>query len=245
MIFYLLFCRSSSCWYVSLEHLFNNNGNKSLSKAQAYSTGEAIKYRCMKFCKTSTIKRHSITYSIQFTISLYLLSLIMSLDCFLFLIIIFAIIPFLYDSNHFDSKPTKESSIKWIQCILYYILHIITKSQNPSYFEKRNHSFYFIAKFLVHSLAVSNACCSFVFQTSATLLSNGSSGFGADINAWILNNTVLICNAGLHLSFKISRQIRPSLSTFGWYILVRKRSLGGVMGYSDGRNNSIWKTPCS
>ena len=30
------------------------------------------------------------------------------------------------------------------------------------------------------------------------------------------HSTVLICNAGDHLSFRISRQIRPSLSMFGW-----------------------------
>lgn len=32
------------------------------------------------------------------------------------------------------------------------------------------------------------------------------------------------------LLFKTSRQIRPSLSTLGWKILVRKRILGGTMG---------------
>lgn len=30
--------------------------------------------------------------------------------------------------------------------------------------------------------------------------------------------------------FRTSRQMRPSLSTLGWKILVRKRILGGVMG---------------
>ncbi len=29
----------------------------------------------------------------------------------------------------------------------------------------------------------------------------------------------------------------------GWYILVRKRTLGGAIGYSSGRNNSSLKTP--
>jgi hypothetical protein len=32
------------------------------------------------------------------------------------------------------------------------------------------------------------------------------------------------------LLFRTSKQIRPSLSMLGWYILVRKRILGGVMG---------------
>jgi len=31
-----------------------------------------------------------------------------------------------------------------------------------------------------------------------------------------LNRTVRICKAGLHLSFSISRHMRPSLSTLGW-----------------------------
>lgn len=33
-----------------------------------------------------------------------------------------------------------------------------------------------------------------------------------------------------HILFRTSRQIRPSLSTFGWKILVRKRILGGAIG---------------
>lgn len=32
------------------------------------------------------------------------------------------------------------------------------------------------------------------------------------------------------LLFNTSRQMRPSLSTLGWKILVRKRILGGTMG---------------
>ena len=39
-----------------------------------------------------------------------------------------------------------------------------------------------------------------------------------------LSRTVLICSAGLHLSFSMSRQIRPSLSIFGWYIFVKNRT---------------------
>jgi hypothetical protein len=47
---------------------------------------------------------------------------------------------------------------------------------------------------------VSKARCSCVFHCSATLLSRGSSGLGADNKAWILNRTVRICKAGDHLS---------------------------------------------
>lgn len=62
--------------------------------------------------------------------------------------------------------------------------------------------------------------------------------------------------------FRISKQILPSLSVhlyldstrnppwqldhspmFGWYIFVRNRTFGGLMGYSSGRNNSRWNTP--
>ena len=73
----------------------------------------------------------------------------------------------------------------------------------------------FIAKLSVNSRARRIASASSFFQISATLLSSGSSGFGALINAWMLSSTVRICNAGLHLSFNISRQILPSLSTLG------------------------------
>ncbi len=59
----------------------------------------------------------------------------------------------------------------------------------------------------------------------------------------MLNKTVRICNAGDHLSFKISRQIRPSLSILGWYSFVKKRTFGGAMGYSAGKNSSSLKIP--
>ncbi len=62
-------------------------------------------------------------------------------------------------------------------------------------------------------------------------------------------------------TLRISRQMRPSLSTFGWYILVRKRTwmtlswseefknvwktitFGAHIGYSAGRNSSSLKKP--
>ena len=61
--------------------------------------------------------------------------------------------------------------------------------------------------------------------------------------AWMLNRTVLICSAGDHLSFRISRQIRPIRSTLGWYNLVKNRTNGGSIGYPFGRNNSSLNTP--
>lgn len=60
---------------------------------------------------------------------------------------------------------------------------------------------------------------------------------------------------------RISRQIRPSLSNnfqpapmqkqtrgrsspiLGWYIFVKNRTLGGLIGYSSGRNSSSLNTP--
>ena len=52
--------------------------------------------------------------------------------------------------------------------------------------------------------AVLIACCSFCFHNWATSFANGSSGFGAERSAWIDRRTVRICNAGDHLSFRIS-----------------------------------------
>lgn len=94
------------------------------------------------------------------------------------------------------------------------------------------------------------AACSSSFQLLATSAARGSSGFGAPSRAWIESRMVRICSAGDQLSvggrsvsrgalsvdqvgdalFRTSRQMRPSLSTLGWKILVRKRILGGVMG---------------
>ena len=64
-------------------------------------------------------------------------------------------------------------------------------------------------------LPVLTAFCSFVFHASATSFASGSSGLGADSKAWMERRTVRICSAGLHLSFKMSRQMRPSRSMFG------------------------------
>lgn len=106
------------------------------------------------------------------------------------------------------------------------------------------------ACFCVHSLAVAIAACSFSFQLLATSGASGSSGFGAPRRAWIESRIVRICRAGdqlsvvtqcklssmaniyssLDLLFRTSRQMRPSLSTLGWKILVRNLIFGGVMG---------------
>lgn len=41
----------------------------------------------------------------------------------------------------------------------------------------------------------------------------------------------------------MSKQMRPNLSMLGWYILVKKRTLGGAIGYSSGKNNSNLNLP--
>jgi len=102
-----------------------------------------------------------------------------------------------------------------------------------------------LAYSLVHSFAVSTASASFVFQCLAMFSESGSSGLGALNNAWMLSKTVRIWRAGLHLSFRMSRHIRPSLSIFGWYIFVKNRTFGAAIGYSSGKNNSNLKTPPS
>ena len=56
----------------------------------------------------------------------------------------------------------------------------------------------------VTNFAVLIACRSFCFHSWATSLASGSSGLGAESSAWIESNTVRICRAGDHLSFRIS-----------------------------------------
>ena len=43
----------------------------------------------------------------------------------------------------------------------------------------------------------------------------------------------------------MSKQMRPNLSMFGWYILVMNLTLGADIGYSSGKNSSNLKTPPS
>jgi hypothetical protein len=80
------------------------------------------------------------------------------------------------------------------------------------------------------------------FQCCATSLASGSSGLGAPSKAWIDSliisfaciiegktcRTVRICSAGDHLSLRISRQIRPSLSIMSALAVVTS-----VLGLTD------------
>lgn len=73
-----------------------------------------------------------------------------------------------------------------------------------------------MANFCVHSLAVASAAASSSFHALAIFSARGSSGLGADSNAWMERSTVRICSAGDHLSFRMSRQMRPRVSMLGW-----------------------------
>ena len=70
----------------------------------------------------------------------------------------------------------------------------------------------------------------FFKYSSAASESNGSFGFWSFINEHILNNTLLIVSAGLHCSFKMSKQIDPAELILGWYILVSNVIFGGLNG---------------
>lgn len=71
------------------------------------------------------------------------------------------------------------------------------------------------ANCFVQSFALACAFGTLVFHTSAMSLAKGSSGLGIDISAWMDKSTCRICRAGLHLSFRMSKQMRPSLSMLG------------------------------
>ena len=116
------------------------------------------------------------------------------------------------------------------------------KSHQTSMLNDTTHGF---AYWSVHSLALLIAPSGSFLKKSAISWSRGSSRLGADINDYTETKTDLIWRAGLHLSLRISRQILPNLSIFGWNILVLKSILGGIMGYSSGRYNSQSNIPPS
>ena len=64
----------------------------------------------------------------------------------------------------------------------------------------------------------------------AASLFNGLLGFGSVSNDSIDNKTLVISNAGDHYSYlKISKHILFPLK-FGWYIVVKTVTLGGLNG---------------
>ena len=82
----------------------------------------------------------------------------------------------------------------------------------------------------VHSPAVFSYCFLLVLYKRAISGTNGSSGLGSVNNEQIDNNTLEMVNAGLHWSFKMSKQIPPFALMLGWYILVLNFTLGGLKG---------------
>ena len=90
--------------------------------------------------------------------------------------------------------------------------------------------FYYIAYFLVHSFASSSYRAGSVLKICAISGTSGSSGLGSVRSEQIDKSTLEIVNAGLHCSFRMSRQIEPCEFTLGWYTLVLKFTLGGLNG---------------
>lgn len=57
-----------------------------------------------------------------------------------------------------------------------------------------------------------------------------SSEFEEPVTSCLQYISIAMVSSELFVLLRTSRQIRPSLSMLGWYILVRKRILGGVIG---------------
>uniref|UniRef100_A0A0A9D8W3 Csu456(Uce) n=1 Tax=Arundo donax TaxID=35708 RepID=A0A0A9D8W3_ARUDO len=79
----------------------------------------------------------------------------------------------------------------------------------------------YMAYLWVQVLAVFSYLCRSVLYMWAISGTRGSSGFGSVSSEQIDSNTLEIVSAGLHWSFKMSRQMLPLLLIFGWNSLVR------------------------
>lgn len=73
-----------------------------------------------------------------------------------------------------------------------------------------------MAYWRVHSLAVSSYLRLLVLQRCAMSGTSGSSGFGSVSNELIESSTLLMVSAGLHWSFRMSRQMAPLALILGW-----------------------------
>jgi hypothetical protein len=58
----------------------------------------------------------------------------------------------------------------------------------------------------------------------------GLFGSGVQVTSCLANISSLSWNEARDQLLSTSKHIRPNLSMFGWYIFVRNRILGGVMG---------------
>ena len=100
------------------------------------------------------------------------------------------------------------------------------------------------ANFTTHSLACSSNFLRSPLYSVATTASWGSLGSGAQRSACSESRAVRMVKAGDHSSLRMSRQIAPVWELIlGCHILVSKRILGGLYGYSAGKTISIWKSP--
>ena len=99
-----------------------------------------------------------------------------------------------------------------------------------------------VAYVAVHSAAVRSYLGLSDLNMLATSASCGSSGSGADNKACKETKAVLMVNAGLHLSFNMSRQMAPVWDeTFGCHMRVSNFILGGSKGYCLGSNTAETK----
>lgn len=110
---------------------------------------------------------------------------------------------------HDSDIPYKIKTLNNMSAVCTIILAIVSCSSTPKHWANFPT---FRAAFFCYRMKLSaiNQLCknsplfmaanSLTFHCSATSFARGSSGFGALNKAWIERRTVLICNAGLHLS---------------------------------------------
>lgn len=70
-------------------------------------------------------------------------------------------------------------------------------------------------------------------QIDKSTVRNEAERMSVDVLQWhgsVFDLPLLIVSAGLHWSFRISKQIDPLALTFGWYSFVVKLILGGLKG---------------
>ena len=89
---------------------------------------------------------------------------------------------------------------------------------------------FYMAYFLVHSLANWLYLCLSALKSLAISGTRGSSGLGSHNNEQMERRTLDTVRAGDHCDLRISKQILPLEFMFGWYIFVEKATLGGVNG---------------
>lgn len=65
---------------------------------------------------------------------------------------------------------------------------------------------------------------------NTVFVTRGKPGLGSVSNEQIDRSTLEIVRAGLHWSFRMSRQIPPLELMFGWKILVVNCTFGGLKG---------------